>query len=149
MRRARLLAGGILFLLVAVGLLVRQYLYMATWPEADAIVTGTRVIEEKSGPSGHPLYRSQVDVRYDLHGQAVAGHAVSTYWASDRAKAQDKLTRFVVGTHTKVRYDPSSPTDLRLDADLGFESLQMPMLAAMVGILLVAAWLLMGRLRHA
>jgi hypothetical protein len=135
--------------LVAIGLLARQALFLVTWPETDAVVTGTRILEKKSGPNEHPLYRSQVDVRYDLHGQAVQGHAVSTYWASDRATAQEKLAGFVPGAHKKVRYNPSSPDELRFDTDLGFASVQIPILAAMVGIVLLIAWFFLGRLRRA
>src|SRR4051812_36679828 len=118
MGRARLLVGGLLFWLIAVGLLVRQFLFLATWPETDAIVTGAQVVEQSAGSNGHPLYRAQVDVRYDLHGQAVRGHAVSTFWTSDRAKAQEKLAGIVAGTHKKVRYNPSSADELRFDTDL-------------------------------
>ena len=134
-------------MLVAVGLLVRQFLYLATWPQTDTIVTGTRIVEEKSGSNGHPLYRAQVDVRYDLHGQAVQGHAVSTFWTSERDKSQAKLVGFVAGAHKKVRYNPSSPKELRFDADIGFESLQIPLLSAAVGIVLLVAWFFLGRSR--
>jgi hypothetical protein len=143
--RARLLVGGFLFLLVAAGLLVRQFWFMTTWPETDAIVTGTRIVEEKSGSNGRPFYRAQVDVRYDLHGQAVQGRAFSTYWSSDRAKAEERLAGFVAGSHKKVRYDPSSPGELRFDVEPGFESLQIPLLSAAVGILLLASRFYLGR----
>ena len=142
--RGRLLAGGLLFLFVAAGLLVRQFLFLATWPETDAIVTGTQILEEKSGSNGRTLYRSQVDVRYDLHGQAVKGRAVSTFWTSDRAKTQEKLAGFVAGARKKVRYNPSNPDELRFDADLGLESLQVPLLSGAVGLVLLVAWFFVG-----
>ncbi len=145
MGRARLFVGSALFVFLAVGLLARHFLYMFTWPETDAIVTGTHVLEETSGPSGHPLYRSQVDVRYDLHGQAVRGHAVSTYWTSDRRKAEEKLADFTPGAHKKVRYDPSSPDELRFDAEASFEALQIPLLSAAVGVVLLVAGIFLGR----
>src|SRR5438128_1253403 len=87
-RVRHLFAGSVIFFLVAAGLLVREFMFLATWPEVDAIVTETHVIEESSGPNGHPLYRSQIDVRYDLEGVAAQGRAVSTYWTGDRAQAQ-------------------------------------------------------------
>jgi hypothetical protein len=149
MGRARLLVGGLMLLFGAVAVLVRPFLLLATWPETDAIVTSTRIVEEKSGSNGAPLYRSQVDVRYDLHGQAVRGQAVSTSWTADRAKAQDKLAGLVPGAHKKVRYNPANPDELRFDADIGFESLQIPLLLALAGTVMLGAWFFFGRSRRA
>jgi hypothetical protein len=144
--RARLLVAAILFLVVAVGLTVREGLFLVTWPEVETTVVATRIIEEASGGTdSHPLYRPEVSVRYALNGRLQEGHAVSTYWSKDRADAEQVVAQFRTGTRPVMRYDPSNPTDLRFDAEASLDAFKVPLFSAGMGLFLFILWLVLRR----
>lgn len=142
----RLLAAAILFLVVAAGLTVREFVHLAGWPEVETTVLATRLQEERSGGNdSHPLYRPEVSVRYVADGKTYQGRAVATYWSSDRHDAEQTLAEFTPGARRPMRYDPSNPADLRFDAAPSLEAFKIPLLSAAGGVVCLILWLVVRR----
>jgi len=144
--RGRLLVAAILFIVVALGLTVREFMYLADWPEVEAKVTATRVIEEQSGGNdSHPLYRPEVTVLYTVAGHPQQGHAVATYWSDDRHDAEATLSNFPNGVRRTMRVNPSNPDELRFDAELGVAAFKIPLVSAGTGVFCFVLWLALRR----
>lgn len=121
-----------------------------TWPWTHALVLESR-IEESTNSRGEEMCAPAIRYRYRAGGKDHESDRIE--WGgkaatSDRAWAQDYVTRFPEGARVKVHYDPDDPGEAVLDPE-GMGAANVARFASLVfltvGVLFMAiAWFALG-----
>ena len=104
------LAGSVFF-----ALMWRSYQRgreMAEWPHRDAVVLVSEVEERQIGPDVAPDFRLKLLFGYEVDGKPYTSGLLSlrgSPWSSDRAKAEEAVARFPLGSTLVCQYDPADP----------------------------------------
>ena len=128
MARARIGFDAV-FLIIGVGLLAGgAYAYNlivlqpASWPQVNALVVSSRVIN----PRGPAEYAPELVFRLD-EGESTRDVKVTPSW---RSKSYDlvhrHVARFPAGRHVSVAVTPNARADVRYDLTLSAENLLVP-----------------------
>jgi hypothetical protein len=130
---------GIICLVVAAYLAVKQVYVLLTWPEVMAKVLSSQVVSVSSdtGPDGSPTYGVVVRFQYQVAGKEYLQSA-KTPWSSNITwYVQWKVDRFSPGTTHPIRYNPADPADIQFDVGYDFETFTPTILAGVLGVLLI------------
>jgi hypothetical protein len=133
-----LLAGAV----VAYDLTVRR---PRTWPQADATVVSSRVVN----PKNPNQYTAEIVFRVE-EPSAVRDVTIIPSWSTsayDMARAQ--VERYPAGARVRVHVNPRNPNDLRYDLDTSWLTLFLPGLLGVLGLVFTAVGLLAERFDRA
>jgi hypothetical protein len=113
-----LVVGGIALIGYAIHLFSRASA-MQKWSAADGEILQSRVVEERDRTDDvHvTLYRAEMMYGYRVGNSELAGYrrSLADGAASTRAYAESIVTRYPVGRHVTVYFDPTNPRDSVLE----------------------------------
>jgi hypothetical protein len=109
----------VLPLLLLAGLMGwHQYQILHTWPVADAVVTKSEVTESAGGGSSTgKIYGARFNFRYTAAGRTYDTSADLGYYSPTSSQAERWVEQMPVGSHQRIRYDPSHPATISLTAE--------------------------------
>ncbi|HXE89616.1 MAG TPA: DUF3592 domain-containing protein [Terriglobales bacterium] len=130
-----------LFLLVGLTMLggagwalAQRLVVLKTWPETQAEVTRSKMFshvvttnrQEKDSidssrtrtvSTSTTMYGAQLEFRYTVNGREYNTPTGAGYEISDAGRMSELVSRYAVGSRHPIRYDPSDPSDIRIEAD--------------------------------
>jgi hypothetical protein len=115
-----------------------QIIVLSSWAKADGQVTASEIMRYFS-PKSKPVYRLRVTFQYQADGVPHFAVSSSSLGSSDLAAGSRKVTRYPVGSHHMIYYDPNNPVDMHFDAGYNIEYLAKPLIIATAGLLFVIA----------
>ncbi len=143
---AALFLAFVLPLVLLAGLLAwHQYRILATWPAVDALVTKAEVITSASHASRPPVasYGGRFSFRYTANGRVYESSADLGYNSSQRSDIERWMAQMPGGSHQRIRYDPSHPSNISLAVNYTPRAYAAPFaLAKWAGIVALAAGVL-------
>ena len=136
------------FLIVGVGLLLgAAYAYEVivrqprAWPQSDALVVSSRVIN----PRGPAHYSPELVFRLG-EGDAARDVRLTPSWSSSSYNVvQSHVERFPAGARVKVAVNPADPADVRHDLTLSVENLLVTGVLGVLGLVFAGIGLVAGR----
>ena len=136
------------FLVVGVGLLLgAAYAYERivrqprTWPQSDALVVSSRVIN----PRGPAHYSPELVFRLG-EGNAARDVRLAPSWSSSSyGVVQSHVERFPAGARVNVAVNPGDPSDVRYDLTLSVENLLVTGVLGLLGLVFAGIGLIAGR----
>jgi hypothetical protein len=115
-----------------------QIIVLSSWAKADGQVTASEIMRYFS-PKSKPVYRLRVTFQYQADGVPHFAVSSSSLGSSDLAAVSHKVTRYPVGSHHMIYYDPNNPVDMHFDAGYNAEYLAKPLIIGTAGLLFVIA----------
>ncbi len=107
-----------------------------TWPETTAVVRNSEVVEVTIG--GEKLWSTRFDLSYDL-GDHIVQTTVNGYRQGVKySDVFQAALRFPTGASVIIRYNPSNPSQVRLDTDNPRRYYQIPIALATTGAVFFA-----------
>lgn len=124
-------------MIIGVGLLAcAVYAYDVTvvrpqsWPQSDALIVSSRVVN----PKGPDTYAPQLVFRLDAGG-STRDVTIAPSWSSNSYEmVHGHVARFPAGAHVKVAVNPADPGDLRYDLTLSITNLLLPGILGLLGL---------------
>jgi hypothetical protein len=140
--------AALVFLVVGIGLLLgAAYAYdlivrqPRTWPQTDALVVSSRVVN----PRGPAHYSPELVFRLEEVGGA-RDVRVSPSWSSSSFNVvQSHVGRFPPGVRVKVAVNPADASDVRYDLTLSVENLLVTGVLGLMGAVFAGIGLIAGR----
>ena len=137
-----------IFLVIGVGLLLAAvYAYdrivrqPQTWPQSDALVVSSRVIN----PRGPAHYAPELVFRLG-RGDGTRDVRIAPSWSSSSySVVQRHIERFPAGARVSVAVNPGDANDLRYDLTLSLENLLVSGILGLLGLVFAAIGLIAGR----
>ena len=125
-------------LLFAVPPFLQQLKVLRTWPAADAQVVHSQVVPLHTD-SGQMLYDTLLVLSYQVNGRPYVSSVGSLHQSTSYERKKRQADRFAPGSHTEVRYSPSDPRDVRIQASYNVHFFAVPIfisgVAAIFGLL--------------
>jgi hypothetical protein len=138
-------------LLFAVPPFLQQVKVLRTWSAADAQVVRSEVVPLRTD-SGQRLYDTLLVLSYQVNGRAYVSSVGSLHQSTSYERKKKQAERFPPGSHTQVRYNPSDPVDIRIQAGYNVHFFAIPVfisgVAAIFGLLALFFLLLARRGRE-
>jgi len=135
-------------LVFAVPPFLQQWKILRTWPAADAQVIHSQVMP-LSTDSGQILYDTLLVLSYQANGRPYVSSVGSLHQSTSYKRKKKQADRFAPGSHTEVRYNPSDPRDIRIQAGYNVHFFAVPIfiigVAAIFGLLALLIFLLTRR----
>jgi hypothetical protein len=135
-------------LLFAVPPFLQQMKVLRTWPSADARVVHSEVVPLRTD-SGQMLYDTRLVLAYQVDGRPYVGSVGSLHQSTSYERKKKQAERFPAGSHTEVRYNPSDPHDVRIQAGYNVHFFAVPVficgVAAIFGMLALLFFLIARR----
>ncbi len=135
-------------LLFAVPPFIQQMKVLRTWPAAEAQVVHSDVVSLQPS-SGQKLYDAVLVLSYDVNGRAYVSSIGSLHQSTNYERKKKQAERFPPGSRTDVRYNPSNPAEIRIQAGYNVHFFAIPVfisgIAAIFGVLALIFFLLAGR----
>jgi len=134
-------------LLFAVPPFIEQMKVLRTWPLADARVLLSEVVPLRTD-SGQMLYDTRLVLAYQVDGRPYVSSVGSLHQSTSYERKKKQAERFPTGSHTEVRYNPTDPTDVRIQAGYNVHFFAIPVfISGVAGIfgLLALLFLLISR----
>ncbi len=125
-------------LLFAVPPFIQQMKVLRTWPAADAQVVRSEVVSLRTD-SGQRLYDTLLVLSYQVNGRAYLSSVNSLHQSTSYERKKKQAERFPAGSRAEVRYNPSDPVDIRIQAGYNVHFFAVPVfisgVAAIFGVL--------------
>jgi hypothetical protein len=122
---------AILFVIIGMPFLWRQWQVLQHWPETDGQVIRSEVVAE---PSGHEtLYRAKLQMVYTIAGQPNIADLTSFESKNYEATVQ-RTEQFPVGSHHPIRYDPSNPSQACVGAGWNKAFFALPIIVGVTAL---------------
>jgi Protein of unknown function (DUF3592) len=138
-------------LLFAVPPFLQQVKVLRTWPAAEAQVVRSEVVPLHTD-SGQRLYDTLLVLSYQVNGRAYLSSVGSLHQSTSYERKKKQAERFPAGSRTEVRYNPSDPVDIRIQAGYNIHFFAVPVfisgVAAIFGLLALFFLLLARRGRE-
>ncbi len=117
------------FVLFSVPFYWKQVHILYSWPEVEAQVVRSQVIVAKNDlpDSGLKYYDSDVQLLFTVNGQPHFAEVVS-HRSPQLAKVRYETNKFPVGSHHKIRYNPTNFSDVRVNAGVNRRFFFAPLL---------------------
>ncbi|HYA94979.1 MAG TPA: DUF3592 domain-containing protein [Terriglobales bacterium] len=135
-------------LLFAVPPFIQQMKVLRTWPAADAQVIHSQVVPLRTD-SGQMLYDTLLVLSYQANGRPYVSSVGSLHQSTSYERKKKQADRFPPGSNTEVRYNPSDPHDIRIQAGYNVHFFAVPVfisgVAAIFGLLALLFFLLSRR----
>lgn len=135
-------------LLFAVPPFIQQMKVLRTWPAAEAQVVRSDVVPVHT-TSGTMLYDTLLELRYQADGRPFVSSVTSLHQSTSYDRKKKQAERFPPGSRTDVRYNPSNPAEIRIQAGYNVHFFAIPVfisgVAAIFGVLALIFFLLAGR----
>lgn len=112
-------------LLFAVPPFLQQWKVLHTWPAADARVVYSEVVPLRIH-SGQVLYDMLLVLSYQVDGRPYVSSAGSLHQSTSYARKRKQADRFPPGSRTEIRYNPSDPRDVRIQAGYNVHFFAVP-----------------------
>ena len=126
----------LLFCLVSLGLagalFWKQYTVLRTWPEIDAQVMRSDVVQVHLGTQA--LYDTQLTFVYTLRGEPRVSTVSGMHPTTDVEPQQSKLAKYPVGSHHVLQFNPANPAQVRLGIETKLNSFAVPLWIAAAGL---------------
>ena len=140
-----------IFLVIGVGFLLgATYAYdrivrqPRTWPQSDALIVSSRVIN----PRGPAHYSPELMFRLG-GGESTRDVRIAPRWSSSSyTVVQSHIERFPSGARVKVAVNPTDPSDLRYDLTSSVENLLVTGVLGLLGVVFAGIGLIAGRARR-
>lgn len=126
---AALFLAFVLPLALLAGLLAwHQYRILTTWPAVDAVVArvDSTTTTTHTSRSAITSYGARFTFRYTAGGRVYESSADLGYTSSLHSQIERWMAQMPVGSHQRIRYDPSSPATISLAADYTPRSFAAP-----------------------
>jgi hypothetical protein len=145
---ARRLGIQTIFLVIGVGLLggaayayERMVRQPRTWPQTDAVIVSSRVIN----PRGPAHYAPELIFRL-RDGSATRDVRVTPSWSSSSySVVEGHIARFPADTRVQVAVNPANPADVRYDLTWSVTNLLVPGVLGLLGAVFAFIGLVAGR----
>ncbi len=125
-------------LLFAVPPFIQQVKVLRHWPAAEALVVRSEVVPLPTD-SGQMLYDTLLVLSYQVNGRAYVSSVNSLHQSTSYERKKKQAERFPAGSRTEVRYNPSDPGDIRIQAGYNVHFFAIPVfisgVAAIFGVL--------------
>ena len=125
-------------LLFAVPPFIQQMNVLWHWPSAEAQVLRSEVVPLRTD-SGQMLYDTLLVLAYEVDGRPYVSSVGSLHQSTHYERKRKQADRFPPGSHTEVRYNPSYPRDIRIQAGYNMHFFAIPVfisgVAAIFGVL--------------
>ena len=135
-------------LLFAVPPFLQQLNVLRTWPAADAQVVHSQVVPLRTD-SGQMLYDTLLVLSYQVGGHPYVSSVGSLHQSTSYERKKKQAERFPPGSRTAVRYNPSDPRDIRIQAAYSVHFFAVPVfisgVAATFGLLALLFFLISRR----
>ena len=135
-------------LLFAVPPFLQQMKVLRTWPAVDAQVVHSQVVPLHTD-SGQMLYDILLVLSYQVDHRPYVSSVGSLHQSTSYERKKKQADRFPPGSHTEVRYSPSDPRDIRIQAGYNVHFFAIPVfisgVAAIFGLLALLSFLLSRR----
>ena len=128
---------GLILVAVGVGIGNHQYTILKSWPVAEAAVTRSRVRQYIS-QRGRRMYETEIEFRYTVDGKAFDTPSSPGYSTSSYSSMKSIADEFAPGTRHLIRYNPSEPSDIRMNAGYNFGFFFLPVLMGGLGAFFAA-----------
>ena len=140
-----------IFLAVGVGLvLAAAYAYERivrqpqTWPQSDALIVSSRVIN----PRGPAHYSPELIFRLGDEKPTRDVRIAPRWSSSSYSVVQSHIAGFPAGTRVTVAINPADPSDLRYDLTFSVENLLVTGVLGLLGLVFTGIGLIAGRSRR-
>ncbi|ABF41302.1 hypothetical protein Acid345_2301 [Candidatus Koribacter versatilis Ellin345] len=122
------------FVLFSLPFYWKQIHILYSWPEVEAQVVRSQVVPAKADvpDSGLRYYDSDVQLLFTVNGQPHFAEVVS-HRSPMVAKVRYETNKFPVGSHHKIRYNPSNLSDVRVNAGFNRRFFFAPLLISGFG----------------
>jgi hypothetical protein len=126
---------GLASFALAVPFFLTQYKVVSQWPEVQAHVHKSEVVEVTR--EGVKLYATRFELSF-VTGDQLHVVTVNAYrQGSDASIVKAEADRFPYGSTVVVRYNPKNPSDIRLDTDHPRRFFQIPIALGITGLIFV------------
>jgi hypothetical protein len=140
-----------IFLVIGVGLLLAAaYAYERivrqprTWPQSEALIVSSRVIN----PRGPAHYSPELILRLG-EGESAREVRIAPRWSSSSYNVvQSHVERFPAGERVSVAVNPADAADVRYDLTLSVENLLVTAILGLLGLVFAGIGLIAGRSRR-
>jgi hypothetical protein len=112
-------------LLFAIPPFIQQMKVLRGWPAADAQVLRSEVVLLHTD-SGQVLYDTLLVVAYQVDGRPYVSGVGSLHQSTHYERKKKQADRFPPGSHAEVRYNPSDPRDIRIEAGYNVHFFAIP-----------------------
>ena len=124
-----------------------QYRILRDWPAVDAIVVRSQVVPLETS-SGERLYDTAVQFAFDVNGRTYMGVVTSPHQSTSYERKAKLITRFPVGSHHQIRYNPSHPADIRAQTGYNVHFFVVPVFITGVACIFLILALVLFTIAH-
>jgi hypothetical protein len=130
---------GIVMIVVGAWLLYSQYQIVKTWPQIEATVTKSSIVQSRRIHGG-VRYEVMLSFHYD-RGQSSYTQDLGVY-SKNATQAQLEVDRNPPGTPCLIRCSPTNPLQISYGAGMDFQTFAGPVILMTIGLVfvLVGIW---------
>ncbi len=124
---------GIILLGVAAWLFEQRREILNSWPETQAEVTHSEITYSRS-KSGGSMYSAVYVFRYHVKGRDYITKDGPGYSTSSYSSMEEKVKKYAPETRHPIRYNPSNPEEIRIEAGYNLTTFGIPLGVAAMGL---------------